>query len=889
MKLQQCKPLKPKPCSRGNPTVWPEMYSNEIKEIRRRDINMGLHKGIMDMFLKNSMLDVSAMDYVEAFYNNFKGDEVWDILCARIFLQRQEHELPYYSLNPQNHFNALASVVVEECRHTLSEILATRWLDSTYPEVIVRSQPRQLIQNTCEPMKMILQETGPVPRQPIIQLGFHLPDGDTFCSSHRSSLRPGTIVECLPDGEHNGLKSVMLGVIVHSNSSSGQLTVHTSDLYYCTHYVTNWILQPLTSFVSEIRQIEACLALRRGDARPDFLGVFIGRKPSIKEMKAKKVKRNKLASPKPVLCGPDLSNFMLSMESAGDNAAVELNSGQVKAVMDFVESAPGSITCIQGPPGSGKTTLLVATIQEYLHRKLVSGTNAKLPLLVAAPTNKATIVVASRLYSSNRQHVYPNKYGVKVALVGDDSKLTEDEVHSGPEEEGSGDGSLRKVKHLNVYHFLQSALLAFQHLLKAMDTKPGGFMLSNLPDYDQYTMFLERYVEAGFLFKKSVKARAEKFLGWMRQNRSSEQGKVEDLKKIISDVSNLSQDPKMRRLLASYLLRTADVIFCTLATTGSPIFKGNGGMLRIGDLIVDEASCASEAEVVIPFQLNPSRAMFVGDPLQLPATIKSPKAKLFKLGRSVQERLTMELRLPSIMLNQQYRMRPEIAVFPSRRFYQGLLQDAVNVIRDDYRSPLPLLKQSKGPFYFQQVEGEESKCSTGSWQNEVEADKVVEFILKLQSKAEAQDDSTWYSCNRLRIITFYQAQVNLINSKLAEFGFGTPESGLMATTVDSSQGCESDCVIVSFVRTCKDTAGFLDDDRRINVALTRAKFELICVGNRKNMRRNEKMETLQALALHARKVKRERKELGETKKRMLAEEVEEGKNKKRQKQNSVRD
>lgn len=96
-------------------------------------------------------------------------------------------------------------------------------------------------------------------------------------------------------------------------------------------------------------------------------------------------------------------------------------------------------------------------------------------------------------------------------------------------------------------------------------------------------------------------------------------------------------------------------------------------------------------------------------------------------------------------------------------------------------------------------------------------------------------------------------------------------------------------MIVSFVRTCKDTAGFLDDDRRINVALTRAKFELICVGNRKNMRRNEKMETLQALALHARKVKRERKELGETKKRMLAEEVEEGKNKKRQKQNSVRD
>ena len=58
----------------------------------------------------------------------------------------------------------------------------------------------------------------------------------------------------------------------------------------------------------------------------------------------------------------------------------------------------------------------------------------------------------------------------------------------------------------------------------------------------------------------------------------------------------------------------------------------------------------------------------------------------------------------------------------------------------------------------------------------------------------------------------------------------------LVATVDSSQGCEADVVIVSFVRSSsrrgiRGAAGFLADDRRINVALTRARHQLICVGD----------------------------------------------------------
>ncbi len=81
------------------------------------------------------------------------------------------------------------------------------------------------------------------------------------------------------------------------------------------------------------------------------------------------------------------------------------------------------------------------------------------------------------------------------------------------------------------------------------------------------------------------------------------------------------------------------------------------------------------------------------------------------------------------------------------------------------------------------------------------------------------------------MITFYSEQVAQINRLLIREKL----YGVTVSTVDSSQGSEADLVIVSFVRskgtTQQDSIGFLSDDRRLNVALTRAKYQLVCVGN----------------------------------------------------------
>jgi hypothetical protein len=75
--------------------------------------------------------------------------------------------------------------------------------------------------------------------------------------------------------------------------------------------------------------------------------------------------------------------------------------------------------------------------------------------------------------------------------------------------------------------------------------------------------------------------------------------------------------------------------------------------------------------------------------------------------------------------------------------------------------------------------------------------------------------------------------------------------------VDSSQGCEADIVLVSFVRsnpgygTVRRSAGFLADDRRINVAMTRARYQLICVGDAKGTLSQSGAVTLKSIVQDA--------------------------------------
>lgn len=86
------------------------------------------------------------------------------------------------------------------------------------------------------------------------------------------------------------------------------------------------------------------------------------------------------------------------------------------------------------------------------------------------------------------------------------------------------------------------------------------------------------------------------------------------------------------------------------------------------------------------------------------------------------------------------------------------------------------------------------------------------------------------------VITPYIAQRNDIESQLGRRGIDT--AACEVNTVDGFQGREKDVIVLSCVRAMADQGlGFVSDKRRMNVALTRAKYSLIIVGHAMTLRK----------------------------------------------------
>lgn len=261
----------------------------------------------------------------------------------------------------------------------------------------------------------------------------------------------------------------------------------------------------------------------------------------------------------------------------------------------------------------------------------------------------------------------------------------------------------------------------------------------------------------------------------------------------------------------------------------------------------------------------------MGDPRQLPATVLDPQAASAGLSTSLFERLERSSH-EVVMLQIQYRMHRDIRVFPSERFYGGNLFDSDIVGQmalpkrqapDPLSTPSDLLRAMHAPKYRITV-----TPPSGSLQKERKVKEVallsptnnrlylktVEFFDisnscesrdTMNSKTLVNDTEARFICSMLTtlgsalngltvgVITPYEGQKRLLRnlvSGLVASG-NLPRSQVEVNTVDSFQGREKDLVIISCVRTSRAGIGFLDDDRRMNVAITRAKRSVVVVGN----------------------------------------------------------
>jgi superfamily I DNA and/or RNA helicase len=157
------------------------------------------------------------------------------------------------------------------------------------------------------------------------------------------------------------------------------------------------------------------------------------------------------------------------------------------------------------------------------------------------------------------------------------------------------------------------------------------------------------------------------------------------------------------------------------------------------------------------------------------------------------------------LLETQYRMHPEIMDVSNRLFYGGRLQAGVTA-----RDRTPPDGPDAAPVSFMPVE---SDCDGRS--NSDEAGVVVDLVRSFTRDHGIRPES-------IGVVSPFRAQVVLLRQMLAG-------SGVTVDTVERFQGGERDIMILSFVRS--RGTGFVFDDRRLNVAITRARRKLVLVAH----------------------------------------------------------
>ncbi|WVW80767.1 hypothetical protein I302_102753 [Kwoniella bestiolae CBS 10118] len=305
-----------------------------------------------------------------------------------------------------------------------------------------------------------------------------------------------------------------------------------------------------------------------------------------------------------------------------------------------------------------------------------------------------------------------------------------------------------------------------------------------------------------------------------------------ELQKLIqlrNDQGELSQSDERKykslvRACEKDILNAADVICTTCVGAGDQRLS----KFKFRTVLIDEATQSAEPECMIPLVMGCKQAVLVGDHQQLGPVIMNKKAARAGLSQSLFERLVILGNRP-IRLQVQYRMHPCLSEFPSNMFYEGTLQNGVTAperLRKNVDFPWPV---GDTPMFFHQNLGTEEISSSGtSFLNRTEASNVEKMVTKFFKSGVLP--------SQIGVITPYEGQRSYIAAYMQLHGSLKKDlyKEVEVASVDAFQGREKDYIILSCVRSNEHQGiGFLNDPRRLNVALTRAKYGVVILGNPK--------------------------------------------------------
>ena len=276
--------------------------------------------------------------------------------------------------------------------------------------------------------------------------------------------------------------------------------------------------------------------------------------------------------------------------------------------------------------------------------------------------------------------------------------------------------------------------------------------------------------------------------------------------------------------------------------------------------IIDEASQILEPDIVgllsqlyIHHQSSTARFILIGDHKQLPAVVQQSindsrveeqslqdicldncRNSLFERLLRIERRAGREQFIG--ILHKQGRMHPDIAAFPCRMFYAR--EDIV---------PVPLEHQSEPSDPHKRliyIPSDDCREPGRSDKVNVSEAAIVRDQLKRIYEEHRED---FLPQQTVGVIVPYRNQIAVIRREIESLGI-LPLEQISIDTVERYQGSQRDVIIYSFTiqnpyqldfltANCFEEDG-MTIDRKLNVALTRARNQLIITGNRRVICRN---------------------------------------------------
>ncbi|XP_041352063.1 uncharacterized protein LOC121370716 [Gigantopelta aegis] len=473
--------------------------------------------------------------------------------------------------------------------------------------------------------------------------------------------------------------------------------------------------------------------------------------------------------------------------------AIEAICASVREPMDKPK-----ICILQGPPGTGKTYTIIGLISQ-----IVKETSR--PVCLVTPSNGAADELMRRLIDFRKKIIQKGdkKNALRLVRIGNKDSI-QDEV-----KEFCLDELVRK----NIKR---------EQLIRDQSTEPESVAF-------RVKQLQQRIAEC-----------RKHHLVFQNQNETTKADRCRyELRKLQNDLDLIQsqRSPNTANLVSltlqeEYKIRQnimfkAHVICGTLSSFGSQrivkLFQCDRDRKQapFQCIIIDEATQASELDCLIPLQYGTSKLILVGDPEQLPPTVISQEAEKLKFGQSLFERFHSYFKHADsnavILLDTQYRMDPAILHFPNQFVYHGLLKTDPSVILKTQKFPL-------FPYLVFDMKLGQEECSqlSGSKNNPLEAQFTAVLCKTILERKSITPD-------KIGIICPYQSQRALIFEHLRKCGLSNIEVG----TVDGFQGRENHIIIMSCVRARSSSGGigFLADHRRMNVAMTRAKYAFFVIAH----------------------------------------------------------